>query len=82
MTTIDLSTSKDPSNVLRLVVLDDAIPAAKGTDLIYWRGITDFEPTEKRKAAFAMARWLAEKKRVVLFQTRQGDVFNYIARVC
>jgi len=81
MTTIDLSTNKDPANVLRLAVLDDVTPAAKGTDLIYWRGITDFEPTGKRKTAFLMARWLAEKKRVVLFQTRQGDVFNYVARV-
>ena len=78
---IDHSNHKDPANMLRLAVLDDVTPAEKGTDLIYWRGATDFEPTGKRKAVFAMARGLAEKGRVVLFQRRAGMGYEYVARV-
>lgn len=79
---LDLSTNTDVANILRLAVLDDITPAAKGTDIIYHKGMTDFEPRGKRKAAFEMARSLSDKGRLFLFQRKiSGDVWAYCGRV-
>ena len=79
---LDLSTNSDPANILRLAVLDDITPAAKGTDICYWKGMTDFDPRGKRRAAFDMARSLSDKGRLFLFQRKiSGDVWAYCGRV-
>lgn len=79
---ISFATHKDPARVLRNAVLDDVSPAQRGTEIEYWRGPTDFDPSDTRKAAFKAAADLAAMGRVFLYQRLIGvGDYSYIAKV-
>ena len=73
---------KDPARVLQFAVLDDVSPAVRGTEIEYWRGATDFDPSYTLKAAFKAAIDLAAMGRVFLYQRLiGGGLYSYIAKV-
>ena len=72
---------KDPARVLKLAILDDVTPPAKGQEYEYWRGETELEPIGKRAVVFRQAMRLYELGRVVLYQVKCNEGYSYRARV-
>ena len=79
---ISLVGHKDPARVLRNAVLDDVSPAKRGTEIEYWRGATELDPVDTRKAVFIAASELAAMGRVFLYQRLiSSGNYSYIAKV-
>ena len=72
----------NPAIALKKHVLDDVLVVARGTEIEYWRGVTDFDPSDTRKSAFKAASDLAAMGRVFLYQRLiGGGLYSYIAKV-
>ena len=69
---------KDPARMMKMAVIDDKTPAAKGDVLEYFIGETDLDPEPARKKVFQAVYELYERGLINLVQVRLGDgLYSY-----